>query len=72
MRNWTSSSSTVITLSKACRETYAMYGPLVRTDDGIIAFHDIVPDFKTRYRYRDGRRRRRGPQVLGSQLKTGS
>ena len=22
---------------------------LVRTDDGVIALHDIVPDFKTRY-----------------------
>jgi cephalosporin hydroxylase len=28
---------------------YAMYKPLVRTDDGVIALHDIVPDFKTRY-----------------------
>ncbi len=28
---------------------YAMYRPLVRTDDGVIALHDIVPDFKTRY-----------------------
>ena len=28
---------------------FALYRPLVRTDDGIIAFHDIVPDFKTRF-----------------------
>jgi predicted O-methyltransferase YrrM len=28
---------------------YEMYGPCVRKDGGIIAFHDIVPDFKTRH-----------------------
>jgi cephalosporin hydroxylase len=28
---------------------YEMYGPYVRSDGGIIAFHDIVPDFKTRH-----------------------
>jgi len=30
------------------RSDYEMYGPLVRPG-GIIAFHDIVPDFRTRY-----------------------
>jgi cephalosporin hydroxylase len=28
---------------------FALYRPLVRADEGIVAFHDIVPDFKTRF-----------------------
>jgi cephalosporin hydroxylase len=30
------------------KKDFEMYGPLVRSG-GLIAFHDIVPDFKTRY-----------------------
>ncbi len=45
-------------------QDFEMYGPFVRSG-GIIAFHDIVPDFRTRFGARTDADVGQVPEILG-------